>query len=441
MSDAIRVVFATGRIASNTLRYRVRMAEELLRSRGIHTVAVHSEDPLLSSWVDSADLLVVYRAPANRRLLKAVQKARSRGIPVTFDVDDLVFVPSLLEHVPFLEQLPAKQREGMQQDARLQEVMVTLVDRCSAATSPLVDALRTLTDVPCVVLPNGLSPLGSLAASTARRREDDGRVRLGYFSGSGTHDDDWALVEGAIADLLLRRDNVDLVLVGPLRTGPALDAVASRIQRRRPVPWRALPQLIADVDVNLAPLAITPFTEGKSALKWVEASAVGTPTIASATVPFSKAIEDGVTGVLMAPGQDWLPVLDELVMDPDRRRRIAVAASSSVMEKFGPKAQADRYEDFVRTAISSPRADVSTTVWSAAVGAAPHPRGLGARLEPYQFAPEDARLQIPAPAGGDAVESMRAVVARGRAQAGRTRDSVRKNGRRVVGGVRRRLGR
>ena len=131
MSDAIRVVFATGRIASNTLRYRVRMAEELLRSRGIHTVAVHSEDPLLSSWVDSADLLVVYRAPANRRLLKAVQKARSRGIPVTFDVDDLVFVPSLLEHVPFLEQLPAKQREGMQRGDLAARRRVAHVDRRS----------------------------------------------------------------------------------------------------------------------------------------------------------------------------------------------------------------------------------------------------------------------------------------------------------------------
>ena len=107
MSQApLRVLFASGRIASNTLRYRVRMAEELLRSRGIATQAVHSDDPLLSAWVEAADILVVYRAPASRRLIAAIERARERGIPVTFDVDDLVFVPSRLATVPFLDDLP-----------------------------------------------------------------------------------------------------------------------------------------------------------------------------------------------------------------------------------------------------------------------------------------------------------------------------------------------
>ncbi len=421
-----RVVFATGRIASNTLRYRVRMAEELLRSRGIATVAVHSEDPLLTSWVESADLLVVYRAPANRRLLAAVDKARQRGIPVTFDVDDLVFLPSMLEHVPFLEKLSARQRQDMADEARLQELMLGLVDACTGATTPLVEVLRTVTDAPCQVLPNGLTRLGAGNAAATRRRADDGRLRLGYFAGSATHDEDWSMVEADVADLMRRHDFVDLVIVGPLRTGPALEPVGDRVARRRPVPWPALPQLIADVDLNLAPLAGSPFTEGKSALKWVEAAAVGTPTVASDTVPFREAIVDGVTGLLVDPDSGWASILDDLVLDAGRLRDIGSAARVAVLDQFGPEVQADRYESFVRRTITSPRMQIGPEALQRVRQVAPRPGGIGAALEPYPFPDDVSGLTIPAASGAAALDRLRVLGRRQRARASRIATSGRR---------------
>ena len=55
--------------------------------------------------------------------------------------------------------------------------------------------------------------------------------------------------------------------------------------------------LLRDLDVNLAPLAPdSRFNEAKSAIKWLEAALVETPTIASPSGPFREAIEDGRTG-------------------------------------------------------------------------------------------------------------------------------------------------
>ena len=443
MSQApLRVLFASGRIASNTLRYRVRMAEELLRSRGIATQAVHSDDPLLSAWVEAADILVVYRAPASRRLIAAIERARERGIPVTFDVDDLVFVPSRLATVPFLDDLPDEQVKEMEEEARLQEQVVGLVDQCSAATEPLVAALRTLTDVPARVLPNGLSPQGARIAAATHRRPADDLVRLGYFPGSATHNEDWQLIERAVIDVMVAHPEVQLMIIGPLDTGDALEPVMDQVRRPRPVPWQVLPQRIAHVDVNLAPLAVTPFTEAKSAIKWLEAAVVGTPTIASATQPFVDAVDDGTTGILVAPDADWHAAIELLVSDAAERQRMGEAARSSALERFGPVPQAALYEQFVRDAIDGSRRQVSAVALTDLAQSLPPSRGLGIGLEPYPVDDDVAHLDLVAPRGAAALERLRRGVRRGRASARRGRASAlraRTRARRLAARVRARV--
>ena len=427
----LRVLFATGRIASNTLRYRVRMAEEYLRSRGIATQAVHSDDPLLPQWVEVADVLVVYRAPASRRLIATIERARERGIPVTFDVDDLVFVPDLLATIPFLDELPAAQVNQMQEEARLQEQVVGLVDQCTAATEPLVSALRALTSAPGRVLPNGLSPQGARIAAATHRRPDDDLVRLGYFPGSATHNEDWQLIEQAVIDVMVAHPEVQLMIIGPLDTGEALEPVMDQVRRPRPVPWQVLPQRIAHVDVNLAPLAVTPFTEAKSAIKWLEAAVVSTPTIASATQPFVDAVDDGATGILLAPDADWHAAIERLVTDVTERRRMGEAARVAALERFGPERQADRYEQFIHEAVDGSRHVVSGAALAQLALVLPRNRDLGLGLEPYPVDEDVAHLTLPAPRGAAALERLRTEVRRRRASARRARIRARRLAARV----------
>ena len=62
--------------------------------------------------------------------------------------------------------------------------------------------------------------------------------------------------------------------------------------------YRKLPELISQMDINLAPLNSTLFNEAKSENKWVEASLVKTCTIASNTGAFKECIQHGKTGFL-----------------------------------------------------------------------------------------------------------------------------------------------
>ena len=61
---------------------------------------------------------------------------------------------------------------------------------------------------------------------------------------------------------------------------------------------------LANVDLNIAPLQDNVFTNCKSELKYFEAAAAGTVTIASPTYAFRNSIVDGVNGFFASP-IDW----------------------------------------------------------------------------------------------------------------------------------------
>ena len=68
-----KVLFVSGSAASSTLRYRVRLPEEALRSRGVRTAAVHSSDRRTVGLAQRADVVVLYRAPASRDMFNLLQ--------------------------------------------------------------------------------------------------------------------------------------------------------------------------------------------------------------------------------------------------------------------------------------------------------------------------------------------------------------------------------
>src|SRR5690606_18354725 len=112
------------------------------------------------------------------------------------------------------------------------------------------------------------------------------------------------------------RPDVELWLGGLLEPGPGVAALGRRLVRTPMRPWWELPDVLRDVDVNLAPLAPGGrFNEAKSAIKWLEAALVGTPTIATPTQPFREAIEPGVTGLLATTHDEWVEALGRLVDD------------------------------------------------------------------------------------------------------------------------------
>lgn len=366
----------SGTPRSNTLRYRVRFPEEAVRSRGFKTAAVHYTDPRALDWIRGADLLALYRVPARSNVLEAVRRAREQQIPVTYDIDDLVFAKRHVDGIAFVQDLPEKQRNRFLRDALDRPAAMRLSDRVSGSTTVIASELERVASCPVEVLPNGLSIDGVALAAATRPRASDGRVRLAYFSGSATHEKDWEVIEPVVLETLARHPSVDLWMVGAVKGGPDLSRFESRVRRMSLVDWRDLPSLIAQVDINLAPLEDVFFTAGKSALKWLEAAVVQVPTIASPTPPFQEVIRPGETGMLAHDNASWAAALEALVIDEPLRLAMGQAARVQALDEFGPERQADRYQGFFERALSSPRSGS---------GAGPGPQLT--ELEAFDFRP------------------------------------------------------
>ena len=339
------VLFVSGSAASATLRYRVRLPEENLRSRGIRTAALHFTDPRIRHLAPRADVVVLYRCPAGRDLVELIGQLRRSDHPplIVYDVDDLVFAVDHCLDMSFLSGWSAGQRTVFEREVALRSACIQLADVMTGSTEGVLAELRRLSPVPAKLLPNGIGRIGLTDADAALRRpRPTGVTRIGYFSGSATHDEDWATIEPVVVEALSANPELRLWLVGQVQPSRAIRTVSRQVRAHRAVSWRELPNLLRQVDINLAPLARNRFTDAKSAIKWLEAALVETPTIATGSPSFLDSIADGRTGFLADSPEEWLAHLQHLTADRAERIQVGTAARSAALNEYSPEIQMSR---------------------------------------------------------------------------------------------------
>jgi Glycosyl transferases group 1 len=115
-----------------------------------------------------------------------------------------------------------------------------------------------------------------------------------------------------------------------------------------------LPAVLRQLDVNLAPLEPgSRFNDAKSAIKWMEAALVGTPTIASPSAPFRDVIEPGRTGWLADDVDEWRATLTAVLADADVRTRVGARAQREALLRWSPHLQGARYLEVLQRIVAS----------------------------------------------------------------------------------------
>jgi glycosyltransferase involved in cell wall biosynthesis len=353
-----RVVFVCG-IDGAPLRYRAHLPAEGLRCHGVAAEVVHYRDPSVVGLVTAADAMVLYRVPATHQILALIERVRQERpeVPVLFDVDDLIFDPDLADEIPALRILPSDEAALWMEGVRRYRTTMEACDAFIGSTRMLCDHASAVTGMRSHLFENGVGTILAHASDQAiRRPRAGGPLRVGYFSGTTTHDHDWRYIEDAVIQVLETRPDVELVLGGHLNPTPALDRLGDRVRRQPMLDWLELPGALRDLDVNLAPLEpASRFNEAKSAIKWLEAALVATPTIASPTEPFRTAIDDGVDGLVAGTPEEWRAALDALLGDEALRGRLGAGARRSALLRWPPHLQGSRYLEI----LSATRADLA----------------------------------------------------------------------------------
>jgi glycosyltransferase involved in cell wall biosynthesis len=340
---AFDVIYAIGYWPGEPKRYRVFNMAEGLRSAGyaVHVMPYERIDEIARRrW--SARALVLFRAEYDplAGVADALAHARAHGTRLVYDIDDLLFDDGVLDRIDGIRAMGRFARRRFGAAIAAHRRLMLACDRVTVSTVPLARAVEALGRSAAVV-PNGLNveQIRLAGEIAARTRTAEGPVRLGYFSGSPTHQRDFAACEPALLDLMRRRPELRFRCVGYLDLGPAWKPYAERVERLPLQHPSDLLRRIAETDINLAPLELgNPFCEAKSELKFFEAALVGVPTVASATEPFAAAIEDGVSGFLARTEPDWRRALDALVAAPERRTAIGAAGRARALARHAPAA-------------------------------------------------------------------------------------------------------
>ena len=320
-------------------RYRVFNLVQALQSAGIE--AAHLDERYIPARLDTIltyDLIVLARCPWEHTIDLLLGTAQQAQVPVAFDMDDYLFDEVIIPHSEQLRQMPPEESRWFFMRFRIP------LDRCayfSGSTTFLAERAALL-GKHSYRIRNGLNAaqieLSGRVLAQRSTAEPNGPVRIGYFSGSPTHQADFRLVAPVLVDLLAEFPQLQLTVAGAfnLEEFPAFAPFRERIECRPFVDWRALPAEIGRVDINLIPLVINPFTEGKSDLKYYEAGVLEIPSVATPTPVLARSITHGVNGFLANTPPEWYCTLKALITDPELRQRLGRNAHDHVLREYTP---------------------------------------------------------------------------------------------------------
>lgn len=312
-------------------RYRVLNKAEQLRKHGFAVKVVNLSDFQLS-MAQNASHIIIYRSPISPELLRLCHLAKEYGKPVFFDIDDLVFDTVYTDQLSYTQGLNSVEKGNYDAGVRNYGYMLKNCDGAITSTNQLQEELYKYQSK---VLLNRNLASDDLIAISSQYIKDYSQisdiVKIGYFSGSISHNENFELIKPAIKQLLTKYSNVQLHIVGILDIPQDMKPFENQIVTHDYVDWDKLPALISEVDINLAPLVNSIFNRAKSEIKWIEAALVKVPTVASKIGAFSDAIIDGETG-LLATDDEWFDKLEALVLSTELRQEIADAAYWDVLE-------------------------------------------------------------------------------------------------------------
>ena len=323
--------------------YRVKNPVDALNQAGHRAAWVTPEEALdnANAW-RQCQQLIIHRCEWSPILASLYDSARSFGIPTVFDIDDYIFEPALIDqgHIDFINRLPDAQKQGWKAKTQRFRTALLAADSAIAPTRTLVSAIEQIGQ-PCTLKPNGLSHetldlsehWHTAFQSFLQQSPSNAIKRLGYASGTPTHEGDFSCFRDAVTAFLNSNPGWGLTIIGTLNTAllekNLSDSALQRLEHRPLVAHINLPYELARLSLNLAPLQENnPFCSAKSPLKWFEAAACHVSTLATNTGAFASDITDGENGLLTANQAASNETLTYATNHEKKRQTVANAAAS-----------------------------------------------------------------------------------------------------------------
>lgn len=350
--EMVDILFVNGCTLSHPERYRVDHQMEQLEANGL------SVDKVLYTEVKPEMLrlcraVVIFRCPITDEVKELIEKAHYFNKKVFFDVDDLVIDTKYTDKIEYVQQMNKAEKTTYDDGVvRMGETM-KLCDFCITTTPALARELKKYNKEVFVNKNVANERMVKLSIDALKNvKKDTSKVKIGYLSGSITHNPDFEMIKPALVKIMDEFKNVELVVMGHLDLPKEFGRFENRIIRQPFGDWEKLPAIIADLDINLAPIEESMFNEAKSENKWTEAALCKVVTAASDFGAFRDAISDGETGILCRDGEEWYKKLKMLVEDASLRNKIGENAYKKAMKEYVTTYSGRALTEFIKSKLA-----------------------------------------------------------------------------------------
>ncbi|PKO12959.1 MAG: glycosyl transferase family 1 [Chloroflexi bacterium HGW-Chloroflexi-10] len=329
---------------NSTFRYRVyNMIEALSTFEDISASFFHNGDlDSLDKVIDHCDYFVICRSRYSEKLSRAILKAKFKGIPVIYDVDDIIFNIDYVHLI--VNTLDQDLKDPNVWDfwfayISRQEATLKLCDRSITTNSFIANKLREKTGKPVSIIPNFLNQEQINISNKIYQQKLDNKfsrddsIYIGYFSGTPSHNRDFEIVASPLVNLLNEDPRIRVMIVGYLNIKGELGNYSSRFDIYPLQHFLKLQELIGKVELNIVPLQDNEFTNCKSELKYFDAGIVGTVSIATPIFSYRQSINDGNNGFL-ANSYEWYEKIRNVIDNLDQYSEFAQTAYNDSLTKF-----------------------------------------------------------------------------------------------------------
>ena len=274
--------------------------------------------------VTQYDLVLLYREaiplgpPVLERLIAA------RGIPIVYDFDDAIFLPSVSEAnraIAFLKN-PGRVATILKLSTEVivgNEFLAAYARRYAGSVTVIPTAVDT-----------------SRFAPRAGGHRDTDDLVVGWIGSPTT----FTYLEG-LADVLREVAQRHRFVLKVSGAGRRVDFPGVNVQE---VPWSMRDEvtLFNSCDVGVYPLTDDDWARGKCGFKAIQCMACGVPVVAAAVGVNREIIDDGVNSFLASTREEWVTKLSRLLSDAELRRRMAVAGRRTIEDRYSLNVTAPR---------------------------------------------------------------------------------------------------
>lgn len=322
----------------------------------------------------SADVFVVQRVIGVGFIKRIIENARKYNpkAKVVMDFDDNLFkVSPLSNHYADygVEEVKLRLADGSEHWAwkdgknidlsvnrkRMDEIRESLglVDMVTVTTDILAECFRTYNEN-IRVLPNCVDTNSWRPWPLIRSKY----IRL-YWGGGMSHWEDIAIIRNVIKRIVKKYDNVQIVFMGWKPEGIEQE-LGDRFEYHSWVETPAYPYKVASLipDIGIIPLVDNDFNRCKSAIKWIELSALGVPSVTSLVSPYKEMTElheDNGVYIENNDEDSWVDGISMLVEDAELRKKLGEAARETVVNNFDINTQYHQWVNAYNEVLTWPR--------------------------------------------------------------------------------------